>query len=265
LEFRDTQSPILNKVLIGFCLGVLVLVAPALLIVPVFHFFRIVQNQGRKGLVAAAAMLATALIVICPWLARNYLVMDRFVFVSTNSGVMLLLGNSDNTSPNDGPTTDVTRYAKAAEAMSLDSVEADRYFAREAMKHVVSHPVHSAGLYVLKFLNYFNFRNNLRTTAESGGARDLIMLVSYGFLLTIALLRMAACRCLPLSRLEMFCLLLYLCNGAFSAIFFTRIRYRLPADLLLIAVCALAVANAGRILGALRLRNRERISACSVV
>ena len=80
-------------------------------------------------------------------------------------------------------------------------------------------------------------------TAESPLWRDLVMLVTYGFLLLLTAARLALCRRFPLDEYERLALLLYVLNGAFAAVFFTRVRFRLPFDFLLISLCALFLAQ----------------------
>ena len=104
-------------------------------------------------------------------------------------------------------------------------------------------PVRWAKLYGLKFLNYFNYRNTLATRNETSRVRDWIMLVAYGSLLGLAALRLGMHGRWPLSQYEKFAYLLYVLNGAFSALFFTRIRFRIPFDFLLVTIGAIFLAR----------------------
>jgi hypothetical protein len=94
-------------------------------------------------------------------------------------------------------------------------------------------------------LNYFNYRNKLLTKTEMSAFREFLALATYGSLLLLVMVRLSMARRLPLDSFERFALMLYVTNGAFAAIFFTRVRYRLPFDLLLQAVIAIF---AGRLL-----------------
>jgi hypothetical protein len=84
------------------------------------------------------------------------------VFVSTNSGENLLVGNSENTKPLDGRNVDISSYESVARAM--DEVERDRYYRDQAIQYILGHPLESSKMYLLKVVNYFNYRNNLVTT-----------------------------------------------------------------------------------------------------
>ena len=172
---------------------------------------------------------------------RNYRTYDSFVFVSSNGGLNLLLGNSDATPPNAGSTVDVSAYAPASE--DLNEVELDRHYAREAGAYMRERPVQVLGMYLLKFLNYFNYKNTMATTAETSRWREWIMLLTYWPLLVVGGARLLLRRKFPLSYFEQCACLLYVVNGAFAAIFFTRIRYRVPFDMLLIALAAAILAK----------------------
>ncbi|MBN1558597.1 MAG: glycosyltransferase family 39 protein [Lentisphaerae bacterium] len=190
----------------------------------------------EKRIRQAALLLAAAALVVAPWVARNARAFDAFVLVSSNSGVNLLLGNCETTTPNGGTTVDISAYRARAEG--LDEIERNRFYTRRALAWIRAHPRRALRLYALKFLNYFNFRNELYVRREGTAPRDLAMLLTYGLLLALTAARLAASRRRPLTRFERFALLLYVLNGAFAALFFTRIRFRLPFDYLLIGTAA---------------------------
>lgn len=171
------------------------------------------------------------------WTARNYVALGSFVLMSTNSGENLLVGNSENSVPNGGRTIDISQYEQAAE--SLDEVARDRYFLDSALEYIQNHKMRVVKLYVLKVLNYFNFSNTLVTAGEGTTFRDLVMLITYGSLLLLFILRLGLILKYPPTSFEILIITLYLINALVSAIFFTRIRFRLPYDYLLIINAAL--------------------------
>jgi len=69
------------------------------------------------------------------------------------------------------------------------------------------------------------------------------MALGYGLLTSILVVRLALGRRDPLSSLEVLLLALYLGGGMAYAVYFTRIRFRLPFDWLLIVVDALFLAR----------------------
>ena len=133
----------------------------------------------------------------------------------------LLLGNSENTTPSAGTNTDISKYYRVAEDEDMDEFEKNRYFTKEAIAYAISHPGRTLTMYFGKLLNHFNFRNELKTESASS-TRDLIMLLSYGPLLLLFLVRLALFRKYPLNKHEVLLAVLYVIGGMMYAVFFTR-------------------------------------------
>jgi 4-amino-4-deoxy-L-arabinose transferase-like glycosyltransferase len=225
----------------GLTLGSLVLTVPtsvfvAGVLVAWFWFAR-----PRLAFKRFLLTLAVAALVIGAWTVRNYVAFDAFVFVSSNSGINLLLGNSENTKPNAGVNVDISAHKEAA--AQLDEIERDAYYRSRALEFVIGHPGQAAKLYVQKFLNYFNYRNRLYTRSEGSGLKDGLVLVTYGPLLSLALVRWLLARRVPLSAFEVLLFALYLSSALFTALFFTRIRFRVPFDFLLIVLVAMFLSR----------------------
>ena len=183
--------------------------------------------------------ISISLFLIGVWCIRNYNVFDSFVFISSNSGLNLLLGNSENTTPNAGVTVDISKYTSFADTAQFNEIERDAYYRAEAIKFILNHKLHTVKLYGLKFLNYFNYRNELWNKAEASSLRDFVMLVTYGPLLLLFGLRILLLKYFVPSKFEVLLIILYFSSALFHAIFFTRIRFRLPFDFLLIGIVAL--------------------------
>lgn len=195
------------------------------------------------------AFLATFLLVMGIWTARNYRVFHTFVFGATSAGINFLQGNSDHADSfasvfTGGRTLDLDQYASAARG--LNEAEQDKFYKRAAYRWIEEHPARAANLYVLKLAEYFKFAEqtatqDFATRAEQPLWRSLIMLLTYGPLLLLFLWRIVIARRHPLHQLEALLVGLYLLNAPFAAIFYTRIRYRLPMDWLLILFDASAI------------------------
>jgi 4-amino-4-deoxy-L-arabinose transferase-like glycosyltransferase len=220
---------------LGVVLGWLVLTVPLFIVtvIMLFSWLTITRWISRTQLLITFAVFSLTLGL---WTLRNYTVFDRFVFVSTNSGFNLLLGNSEHTRPNAGTNVDITRHRVVAE--TLGEVDQDRYYRDAALDFIRNNQAHSIRMYMLKTLNYFNYTNQLYQTSEASSTNDILMLLSYGTLLALAVIRIILIRQYPVSRFEMLLFLIYLSSALAGAVFFTRIRFRLPYDFLLILVVA---------------------------
>jgi 4-amino-4-deoxy-L-arabinose transferase-like glycosyltransferase len=80
----------------GLLLGALVLVRPEYLGISVLLAVVVLawdRDEWRAGLANAAVLLAGLALVVAPWTARNAVVLDRFVPVSTGGGKALFAGS----------------------------------------------------------------------------------------------------------------------------------------------------------------------------
>ncbi|MGC8782911.1 MAG: ArnT family glycosyltransferase [Armatimonadota bacterium] len=232
LLFVNLNLP--RAALAGILMGWLVLTAPTMLFVLAAAVPWLWKRPSGVWLLLTIFLCAGACVGV--WTVRNYLAFGAFIPFSTNSGINLLLGNSPKATAWSGVNTDISAYAERARGLS--EWQRDAFYRREAVRFIVENKDRAFMLYLHKLMHHFHFRNRLATRAESSPLRDWLMLVTYYPLLALALLRLALRRRYPLSPLEMYLLALYLLEAMIQAMFFTRIRFRLPFDLLLIAVDA---------------------------
>ena len=81
------------------------------------------------------------------------------------------------------------------------------------------------------------------TKDEALAIRDIFMLITYGPLLLTFIVRLLFSRKFRLSALEVLLIILYIGSALSSALFFTRIRFRIPFDFLLIMLVAIFVGG----------------------
>jgi 4-amino-4-deoxy-L-arabinose transferase-like glycosyltransferase len=219
--------------LAGAVYGLLCLTVPTFL--PLLGLLLVwsLWQGGRRAVVPVLIVAATSAAALAPWTLRNRLVLGHSVPVATNSGVNLLLGNSENTRPELGTNVDIEDYYRRAEGLS--EVERDRFYRAEALRFVREHPSDAFRLYLGKLAQYFAYQETLATASESSRLRTLALAATYLPLLALAFGRFLWWRRRP-EPIEIALAVLYLANAALMAVFFTRIRFRLPVDLLLLAL-----------------------------
>lgn len=180
------------------------------------------------------------ILVVGAWSARNTLVMGEFVTVSTNGGVNLYMGNHPK-------ARGVFVYKDSAEVRSEvystieDEVERDRRFKELSLEWITENPSEAALLYVSKFLNYFAFYN--RYVVEQDGGRQNIQAFAYGLILLILAARLLLVSRFPLTRFEILVLVVYVASGLVQAVFYSKIRYRIPFDLMLLVINAMFLSR----------------------
>jgi hypothetical protein len=242
--------------LVGLLAGFLVLTVPNILPILLIIFGWIWYTKKPSRL-QSGFMLLWLLLIPGVWIWRNFQVFDAFVFVSSNGGYNLLLGNAEHTTPNSGVNTDISRYTAVGD--KLDEIARDHYYQSQALEWIRHHKAEATQLYVFKLINHFNYRNELYTSSESSPLRDLVMLATYGSMLLLVSTRIVLAKLVPFSRFELLLLALYLAHALVSAIFFTRIRFRLPFDYLLIIMIAFLFDHVCAGVGAATRRASSRI------
>ena len=260
LLFDQRPLGILTAVGAGIVWAALILTIPTFLILTVvlslWLFWR--RPDFRR---VALPFAAPAIILLGAWSARNNAVFHTPTFVATNSGVNLLLGNSENATADTGSSADISRYTAVGHQMP--EPERNKYYSDSAKQWVRKNPKQALLLYRAKLFRYFGFVDKTaaddHSTTLSGDEqpwREIIMIVTYGPLLLLFLARIAMSVRLPMSQEEACLTALYFVNALFSAVFFTRIRFRLPMDWLLLAIDAGMIA-----LIAARASSENRVAA----
>jgi len=241
MQFQGSAQ---KSILAGLLLGYLILCIPAfMLTAPVLAFSVLFFEESplKKRFMHTALLALASLSVVAPWTFRNYRVFNAFVPVSSNSGFNLFLGNSKNTTPVSGVNVD--RSHLLPEMQSLAELDRDRRYRDLAVKWIQTHPGEAFQLYLGKAAHYFHFRNRLETASESGWFRDAILFITWPPLLGLFFLRPFFLKVHPFSAFEKSLWLLILTNVFLTAIFFTRIRFRLPFDVLMILANAVFLDN----------------------
>lgn len=200
------------------------------------------RAESRRRILRAFAISLFAIALLpAAWCVRNAVQLHAFVPVSTNNGVNLLLGNSEKVTATSGPGGDISAYRQRADQLHLDEVELDRFYRDEAVNWITGHPARAAGLYVEKVVQNFSFRNELATTGQSSTGKDLVSALTFYPLLGLALLRVLTLRTRPLRPVEKAALWVMIGQVLLLAVFFTRLRLRMPLDGLTILIAASAV------------------------
>jgi len=211
-----------HALIFGLLSASLIMLHPTTIFIPplilIWMFTRYTWPLLRK------AALTIVVIIICfsPWIYRNYKAFGDFIPLSTQAGLNLYTSY-------DKIVTDVE-----TDTDSMDEINRDRFYIRKTISIWKEHPIQSMKQYALKVLNHFNFQNKFYVKSEFNKLRSIIMFVTYYPLLLCLISRLLFIRKIPLRNIEVLFILTYFVSALFHAIFHTRIRYRLPYDVLLI-------------------------------
>jgi Dolichyl-phosphate-mannose-protein mannosyltransferase len=232
LRSRDRWTWAIGSGLAGGLLTITVpSFAPTMALVLIFIGWR-----HRK---AIAVLVVAAAIIPVLWCVRNAVVMHHFIPVSTNNGVNLLLGNNSSATGSSGTSVDVSLYEKEAKARQLDEVGIDKFYSDSAVTWITSHPAEAVGLYAAKVTHNFAYSDTLKSGQS---ASDLLAALTYYPVLALAVLRVLLWRRFPLHRVDKLLVWTIVLNVLLLAVFFTRIRFRVPLDALTIVLAMSTVA-----------------------
>jgi hypothetical protein len=124
-------------------------------------------------------------------------------------------------------------------------VALDRFYRAKGFEWIVNNKLATIRLYMLKVINYFNFRVEFVTKSEASGLKDALMLITYG---TLLLLMAALIVChykfiIFLTPFEKYLIMLNISNAFLMAFYLIRIRLRFPYDLLLFGIMGSFIAK----------------------
>jgi hypothetical protein len=129
LHVRYREGTVASTAAEGLVFGVLVLTLPLFAFALPPFLFVIMRRAGSRAIL----LVALAIAPVTLWSVRNYLALGRVVFIGTEAGEALLVGNSPHATPMAGVNNpDFSTAKAAANALKLDEVQRDRFFRRTA-------------------------------------------------------------------------------------------------------------------------------------
>lgn len=235
---RPWAAPLVAGALVG---AALLTRGEALVLLPAAALFWLQRDGWRSAARSLALATVAGALVIAPWAARNALVLDAFVPVSTNVGFNLRVGHGPNANggfywPERIEESDTNTQFEASQPSQ--EVERSRIYTRRALEYAWRHPVRElelAGEKVVRLVRYEeSFVGGLEMMGASpfrpaalAGAWSPLVAVSHYALLGLGALALPVW----LRRREPLPMLL-VSTGAlwalFHVAFFSLSRYHLP-------------------------------------
>jgi hypothetical protein len=223
--------------------------------------------RGRRFVQAYQVVIAGLLVLLCvaPYLARNARNVHPGLYLSLNSGINLLFGNSPLTTPTSGVNVDISAYTRGHEGDS--EFDSNRSLTQAAIHNLRENPGYYTGLYFRKLAA--GFGNTVETVTHGYSKPATLLLWTYMALAWAGTLllflwrfrwRKEAFESLASVDLEMIYRFAFLVLGSYLfsllgyAIFFTRLRFRIPDDVALAVLAAAGWTLAGAQLLPLKLR-----------
>lgn len=247
LAWLPVRLSVFRAVGCGLLLGVTALVRPVILgfavMVPLWLLW-IPQVTFLRRLLLATLLICAMAIPLLPWAFRNSMTLGSPVFTSTESGVAFYQGNSAGSTGGSRGYVSTEDYIPLTIPPNFSEVEVNRYHWQKSMEFLLAHPEAIPKLFIRKLVNMW------RPTYGGASTRNLLFLGG-AYLLVMAFGLVGIAR-LWRSGLGKAGGLLLVCLAYFVAIhlvFPGMIRYRLPAEPLLIVFAAVGLQSVLRLLG----------------
>lgn len=164
--YRDFgQKHVLKFSLAGFLIGLSALARASILVfAPVVLVWMLFVAKERKRVVSAVVFAIAALVTISPATIHNYAAARDLVLITSNGGLNFYIGNNGAATGAYAPppgvdlASDMTtaRHVQETTGRDMKPSEVSRYWSREAMKFIASHPGMELRLLVRKTALFCN-------------------------------------------------------------------------------------------------------------
>jgi len=226
----------------GLFLGILIMTRstayPLILFVPIWIIFSL-RNRNR-ALKSAFIILASASLVIFPWVLRNYKVHHALVLSSTEGGPAFYGANNPDVVVKGGGDFYVLGISPK-DVEGLSEVEANRYYYGKGLDFIKNNPRVYLRLVYERFIRFWRFYPHITGLADSYQLKHIVvMLLSDTPIILLGLWGLF--RLYKKERKQALLFLLIFFNFMLISMFFrSSIRYRIPIMPYLIILSAYVV------------------------
>lgn len=157
------KPSISNAFFSGILLGLSTLTRPITSLFPIFLLIWILLCLKLKAKVKLKLWFVICfsfVIIISPWTIRNYLVHNRFIFLTTITGRVFLFGNNPLARGGWGRDFFKSPYYNPEIFKGKDEVTLSRIYFKEGIKYLLAQPQRIPWLFMKKILVFWYFRGN---------------------------------------------------------------------------------------------------------
>ncbi len=151
-------------ILIGIASGLLILVRPPsivfILLVAAWYLWK---NVTRQAILNTVALVVFSFLTVLPWTIRNYNLYGQFVFIYTDGGINVWMGNHEGASggyqvikPDDSDKIPKLKTQGVAQ-----EIERDKFYYDKAKEFVSKNPLQAVDLAATKVFNTFSLDRRL--------------------------------------------------------------------------------------------------------
>jgi 4-amino-4-deoxy-L-arabinose transferase-like glycosyltransferase len=147
-----------NILIAGVSLGLATLVRPAIIgLLPFILIWMLLSSPDiKKNLIKFTVIILIAVVIISPWIIRNYNVHNEFVLVSTNGGVNFWIGNNPEATGTYG-SCDWPNVPNSPFLETTDEIKRDRLGYEKGLDFIKENPYEFFILSFKKFSHFWRF------------------------------------------------------------------------------------------------------------
>jgi Dolichyl-phosphate-mannose-protein mannosyltransferase len=248
LYVLSTTPSIRGWMQLGFLVGLQMLLRPDILLGAVlFAAWILFWNRSKDTWKGIGIAILISLAIVSPWTLRNYIMFQKFVLVSANSGMNLFEGNNPVATGEFSakPPTDESKqeFAEITEyANTHDAIDLDKYRFELAEQWILDHPSEAFKLDLKKVWYHwfgrpimgeqFHYQYQGMATAFRIGSGLMLLFGMYGLY------------CIRDNKLRSLLLVVFFYSTLVSAIFFVQSRHRiLKVDPFLLPLAVMGVTT----------------------
>ncbi|MCX5695002.1 MAG: glycosyltransferase family 39 protein [Candidatus Omnitrophica bacterium] len=242
--FKIKQKPLFYSLLSGLALGMLVMTRSlAYGILPIIFIWLYVNIKSKKKAFISVCLISLmVMLLITPWVARNFIRHHGLLITSTEGGLTFYLANNPEVLIKGGGDTYMPdNFTKGTE--SMPEIEKDRYFLKKGIEFVKTYPRMYIRLVLERFIRFWRFYPHITGAIDSHKPIHLIImfftdtpLILLGFFGLIAYFRDDKERAVLLA-------LLFLYFTIIAMLIYSCIRYRAPLLPLLIILSSFFIVS----------------------
>lgn len=255
VRYRETPSR-RRAIELGATLGVASLARTTFLALPLVIVPWSVRRERARWFSHGALMLATAALVLSPWLLRNRIALGAWIPGTTSSGYGLLMGNH----PGANGVMDEEALERMSAGLPTDfysrpEVERDRLLRDRAIAFLGENPAAGVRLYLSKLLYLWTWRPGVGHQYSPGLTRAYLIL--WSVTLPLILLGWQRARHRREAKYPGLFLGVWVFLSLIYAAFAVNMRFRFESETLLVPYAVLVVGEALAFLSAKRKRSVE--------
>lgn len=178
LKIEEKEKMFLYAILSGVFLGMLVMTrSMAYVLIFLFPLWSLFLFKNRKqGLIAAYLVLLPVILIISPWVIRNYKIHHTILLASTEGGMTFYAANNPDVLTKGGGDFYVLGIS-TKEVENLSEIESDKYFYKKGLDFIRANPMIYLRLVFERLIRFWRFFPHLTSLPDSYKPIHIVLLL----------------------------------------------------------------------------------------